>query len=222
MTNKNDKLKKCLEKNVSRIKKTAAKREDKHLMPDFDTFRLSQMLVGMNTEFNEVLHEVDKISEFARNSEVFDDKTKKSEVIAIKFGEIFMTEVGDVFWYIINALEFLELTSPLAVIEASLEYDKVYYPEGYMELRDETLDKTKKYLFQSHELELYKSDFMTFIAATIKVLNGLIDELNDFYKEVHIDKVFDIADAIELVADKLEKRYDNKEFDPRRSMDRTE
>ena len=63
---------------------------------------------------------------------------------------------------------------------------------------------------------------MTFIAATIKVLNGLIDELNDFYKEVHIDKVFDIADAIELVADKLEKRYDNKEFDPRRSMDRAE
>jgi len=222
MTNKNDKLKKCLEKNVSRIKKTAAKREDKHLMPDFDTFRLSQMLVGMNTEFNEVLHEVDKISEFARNSEVFDNKTKRNEVIAIKFGEIFMIEVGDVFWYIINALEFLELTSPLAVIEASLEDDKVYYPEEYMELRDKTLDKTKKYLFQSHELELYKSDFMTFIAATIKVLNGLIDELNDFYKEVHIDKVFDIADAIELVADKLEKRYDNKEFDPRRSMDRTE
>lgn len=216
-----EKLKMILEKDVPRLRKTMAKRGDESLQPDYDRFRLSQMLIGTITEFEEVVRCMEKTTHFVMYIGNTDNAIAKETAKMLR--EELLLEVGDMYWYIINSFEFLNLSSPLAAIETALEMvEDITVPE-YEELRMRTLDKTKKYLFQQHDLERYMKDFSYFIAATIRVTKIILENTHEiFFGEFGLTENYDIADVITMVADKLEKRYKGKEFDAKESMDRSD
>lgn len=213
-------LEKVLEKDVPRLKKTMAKREDEHLIPDYDRLRLSQMLIGLITEYEEVMHCMNKIDYFMKYRHNSKDLIAKAT--AEKLRKELLLEIGDMYWYIINSFEFLSLNSPLAAIETALGIVTEIDPIQYEQLRINILDKTKKYLFQMHDLHRYEKDFFYFIAASIRVTKLILNNTYEVFKKVDFEEEYKIADVIAMVADKLEKRYEGEEFSAEKSMNRGE
>ncbi|MGM0409265.1 MAG: hypothetical protein ACQEQF_00780 [Bacillota bacterium] len=208
-------LKTSLEKNVKRFKKTIAKGRT----ADDKRFKLAQMIFGTYGEFYEVLEETDKISELINKNNGFDGLDEK---VAKKFAKETILEVGDMLWYIINACEYLGLKSKLAVIETSLDYyqEKDVSPKKMYKINYNIFDSTKKYLFQFHDLDKYEKQFNSYISQMIKFADIIIKDVNNFLELAGVEKEYTLAETIDMVGDKLEKRYEGGKFDEQKSMQR--
>lgn len=207
-------LKESLEKNVERIRATMNKDLDEREI-------LSQMMLGLQKELNEVEEELDTFDYFVQ--EMLPDELDDGDKQLVKVKETaILLEVGDVMWYAINAMPSLNLEDEFAVINSSIQMitnDEVVRAHVH-HMHRKILDQVTKYLFQRHDLsESMLTEFQYYVAVILKVVSLILDSLENYNNKKDIEFNFSLGGIIEANANKLYKRYGD-EFDKEKSQKR--
>lgn len=176
-------------------------------LPDVKKFMVSQILLGSITKFNPIVDAVVSFEKSAfRYIKILEDSEKEfpkvviqsfEDDILVKEQEL-MEKIKDIYWHILKGFNVLEVQSRIAGIESASELIKIEEADpNYIQLMgDKMLLNIEKYLFENHELEEIKNDFLYYYSLLIKFTTIEIVSVNSFNDLSNIDKQYTLSEII--------------------------
>ena len=209
-----EKLEENLKINIPKLEKTIGK----ELLPDVKRFKLSQMVIGSVTEFNEVQEKYEKIAEIIEAT-IINKKEKIDNISILSIEKDLILEIGDLYWYLVHLINYLDVDVKLMTLVASETCEIKNFKDSFIiQNNNKMLDSVKKYLFQFHDLEKFEADFVFHIIILLQCSFGILLDINVLNENVGIDKRYTVAKVLDEVVIKLEKRYEGGSFSASKSM----